>query len=153
MYRSLNFRNDSVVLGPCHLIGKGKFPEPDAPSSLRRETGSAQSCTFYLSLPFYLYSLQVRRQLPLQDSEWLFPWQQASGEQPEALAGNFSYLNGKCDTHVHSHSAGREWFLKSLRFFHHCKRGRYLPMICSEPSTVLSTSHVFSFSLPASLQK
>ena len=48
MYRSVNFRNDSVVSGPCHLIGKGKFPEPDAPSSLRRETGSAQSCVIHI---------------------------------------------------------------------------------------------------------
>ena len=71
---------------------------PLLPWGGRQAQPSLVRFTFYLSLPFYLYSLQVKRQLPLQCSAWLCPRQQASGEQPEALTGNFSHLNGKCDT-------------------------------------------------------
>lgn len=49
----------------------------------------------YLSLAFCLYSIQVKRQLSLKDSEWLFPKLQAKGEPPEVLTESLNCLNGK----------------------------------------------------------
>lgn len=89
---------------------------PPLPWGGRQAQPNLVQFTFYLSLPFYLYSLQVKRQLPLQDSEWLFPRQQASGEQPEALTGNFNHLNGKCDTRAHSHTGGGSGFWSLYNF-------------------------------------
>ena len=59
--------------------------------------------------------------------------------------------DGKCDTVCAATWGEGVVSVVSTVFPPLRERGRYLLMIPSEPGTVLSTSHVFSLSLPASL--